>query len=101
MVTAQRDIIINNLPPRKGADCRRDIGLAHPSFCTAWISPSPPQACGGEGWGEEAILKTSLPAPSLHNLALTAWQDSPTPLHISRFRGPGTKPLVPSVDLRE
>jgi len=32
----------------------------HFSLCSAWISPSPPQRCGGEGWGEEAILKKPL-----------------------------------------
>src|SRR5580658_10102145 len=43
------------------------VTWAHFTFWTTWFSPSPPQTCGGEGWGGE-VSGSPLPlheAPSL------------------------------------
>jgi hypothetical protein len=45
---------------RKAATDKRFEQRAHLSFCAVWISSSPPQIFGGEGRGEEAILKKPL-----------------------------------------
>ena len=36
---------------------------AHLTFCATCVSPSPPQTCGGEGWGEEALFGNPSPCP--------------------------------------